>query len=585
MAADLQTFRLYYPEYETLSDEELSARLGVAEEEGISIESYGALLDVPGTRPPADPRPPEAIEAEEQAALDEIQALLTERDARPTPAFSPDPDDPAAATRTARTEQALQPMDAQAGMALQAARSRPPSAGPTMGETAAGKGVGRALAGVGALALKAGESAAGRPPGSPPSPAGELADTMERNLAKLPYEPGVAGMTEGLVQFMAPFGALAKGAGAVVKGRPIIQTALASGATGATAFSGQQARLSDLVQQHPRLKNPVTEFLQSDPDDGFAEGRLKNALEFAGLDVAIAAPFIVAMRGIRGNAARAKPDGNIEMAEALEKVKPRKPTGSHTGPLIVEGKVKDAMVKAVSKGFGAIEGSLAKGDRLWRPVMSRVEEIGEGAGKRVAFRLNEFELEQNLLMGKHFRQVEPFLLSYRKMSKADRKLFDRHALNSEMPEAYAVLARNQRKIPGIKSEFDQLRQGLEDMHKLGVDSGLDIPYRQHYLRRNVRDYKGLLDHLRANSPLQRKIKESGAAKGSFEEREVIREWLESQFKGDGRPGFVQNRVIDKLDDDMLKFYGGFEDTMQNYVRNLTYRVAKNRFVGASPQKA
>ena len=597
MAADLQTFRLYYPEYETLSDEELSARLGVAEEEGISVESYGALLDVPGTRPPADPRPPEAIETEEQAALDEIQALLTERDARPTPAFSPDPNDPAAATRTARTEQALQPMDAQAGMALQAARSRPPSAGPTMGETAAGKGVGRALAGVGALALKAGESAAGRPPGSPPSPAGELADTMERNLAKLPYEPGVAGMTEGLVQFMAPFGALAKGAGAVVKGRPIIQTAVASGATGATAFSGQQARLSDLVQQHPRLKNPVTEFLQSDPDDGFAEGRLKNALEFAGLDVAIAAPFIVAMRGIRGAAARAKPDGNIEMAEALEKVKPKKPTGSHTGPLIVEGKVKDAIAKATghvarfvddrlfARGlFGREEGIF--NDNTLRPLISRVEEIGEGAGKRVAKRLNEFELEQNLLMGKHFRQVEPFLLSYRKMSKSDRHLFDKYAKNSEMPEAYDVLRRQDpNKIPGIKDQFDQLRDALDDMHKLAMDNGLEVPYRQNYLPRTVRDYKGLLDHLGANSPLQRKIKESGAAKGSFEEREVIREWLESQFKGDGRPGFVQNRVIDKLDDDMLKFYGGFEATMQNYVRNLTYRVAKNRFVGTSPQKA
>ena len=278
-------------------------------------------------------------------------------------------------------------------------------------------------------------------------------------------------------------------------------------------------------------------------------------------------------------------------------MKPKKPTGSHTGPLIVEGKVKDAIAKATghvarfvddrlfARGLFGGEGKIFN-DNTLRPLISRVEEIGEGAGKRVAKRLNEFELEQNLLMGKHFRQVEPFLLSYRKMSKPDRYLFDKYAKNSEMPEAYDVLRRQDpNKIPGIKDQFDQLRDALDDMHKLAVDNGLEVPYRQNYLPRTVRDYKGLLDHLGAKSPLQRKISESGAAKGSFEEREVIREWLESQFKGDSRPGLVQNRVIDKLDDDMLKFYGGFEDTMQNYVRNLTYRVAKNRFVGASPQKA
>jgi len=610
--ATLQEFRQKYPDYDDMSDGELASALREKYYVDVPQEKFASMVgidpqeaaipfspDVPGTRPPADPRPPEVIEAEARTAQDEAQRLITEQDARPTPGLAPTPDDPFAEQRTRATEEAIAAPPPGA-IATERLQPRPAEASIDLAPVArgAGKGVVRALGATGALALKAGEAAAGQPPGAPPTPAGEFAEKIERNLAEMPHEPGGAGLIEGLTQFLLPFGALTKSAGVIAKGRPIVQTALASGATGATAFSGQQARLSDLVQQHPRLKNPVTEFLASDPDDGFKEGRLKNALEFAGLDVAIALPFVVAMRGIRGAAALGKQDGNVAMAEALEKVKPGTPAGSHAGTPIVEGKVKDAMVKATghiarfvddrlfARGLFGGEG-LIFNDKTLRPLMSRVEAIGkQGAGKRVAKRLNEFELEQNLLMGKHFRQVEPFLLSYRKMSKADRKLFDKYAKNSEMSEAYDVLRRQDpNKIPGIKREFDQLRDSLDDMHKLAVDNGLEVPYRKHYLPRIVRDYDGLRSHLGAKSDLERMIAKSGAEKGSFDEREVIREWLEKQFKGDGRPGFVQGRVIDKLDDDMLKFYGGFEDTIQNYVRNLTYRVAKNRFVGTSPQKA
>lgn len=44
-------------------------------------------------------------------------------------------------------------------------------------------------------------------------------------------------------------------------------------------FDGAQHRLSDLVQQVPTLKNPVTAFLATKPDDNEAVGRLKNAVE------------------------------------------------------------------------------------------------------------------------------------------------------------------------------------------------------------------------------------------------------------------------------------------------------------------
>jgi len=49
------------------------------------------------------------------------------------------------------------------------------------------------------------------------------------------------------------------------------------------AFDEHERRLSDLIQEYPALQNPVTEFLASDDEDSFIEGRFKNAMEGLGL--------------------------------------------------------------------------------------------------------------------------------------------------------------------------------------------------------------------------------------------------------------------------------------------------------------
>jgi hypothetical protein len=45
------------------------------------------------------------------------------------------------------------------------------------------------------------------------------------------------------------------------------------------AFDQHEQRLSNVIQQVPALQNPVTEYLQAKPDDGFVEGKLKQAIE------------------------------------------------------------------------------------------------------------------------------------------------------------------------------------------------------------------------------------------------------------------------------------------------------------------
>ena len=114
------------------------------------------------------------------------------------------------------------------------------------------------------------------------------------------------------------------------------------------------------MQEFPAIANPVTNFLASDVDDSFALGRLKNALEFAGLDVAVMLPFIKNLRQTRGESKNLKVNGEVELAQKIDKAVPnqklnsvvRPPKngdiqGSSTGQIQLPDKVVESISKPV----------------------------------------------------------------------------------------------------------------------------------------------------------------------------------------------------------------------------------------------
>ena len=135
--------------------------------------------------------------------------------------------------------------------------------GPTAGEVSGPKGFGRILGGMMAI----GAEVAGNT---------ERAKQIDENLARIPYEEGVSGVAERLTQFLGLFIPGVRAAGALKMG-PVATSAITSGAVGATTYSGQQGRLADLVKDVPVIGTPINEYLGTDPDDSFAEGRFNNA--------------------------------------------------------------------------------------------------------------------------------------------------------------------------------------------------------------------------------------------------------------------------------------------------------------------
>lgn len=129
----------------------------------------------------------------------------------------------------------------------------------------------------------------------------------------------VGGIVEGLTQFLVPFFPLkaAMKMGKVGKqfarlgGKKsdIARDVTAGAIVDFSAFDGQEARLSNLVNMSPALKTQVTEYLAADDEDAEVEGRIKNTIEGLIIETGMRGAFGavgMAFRGIKAIKLRQK---------------------------------------------------------------------------------------------------------------------------------------------------------------------------------------------------------------------------------------------------------------------------------------
>lgn len=137
-----------------------------------------------------------------------------------------------------------------------------------------------------------------------PDKQGDLRKSIDAVSEDLTQSSTPAAVTLGMTQFltgligagafMAPFKAAKMGIAATT-GYEIAKGAMAS----AVVMDPHEERLSNLIQEFPALENPVSDYLAARPDDSNAEGRFKNALEGAGLDVALTGVFALGLKAIK----------------------------------------------------------------------------------------------------------------------------------------------------------------------------------------------------------------------------------------------------------------------------------------------
>lgn len=126
---------------------------------------------------------------------------------------------------------------------------------------------------------------------------------------------------QGISQFLTGFFPALRGAKAIglAKSAPYAAGFIAD----ATVFDPHEARLSDLIQEYPALQNPVTEYLQSDPNDTEIEGRFKSGIEGLGLG-GLTDGFIKAVKVIKSGKT-VKAEAQKEGVTVEELIGPTKP--------------------------------------------------------------------------------------------------------------------------------------------------------------------------------------------------------------------------------------------------------------------
>lgn len=144
-------------------------------------------------------------------------------------------------------------------------------------------------------------------------------------LDKPKIETNTGQIIETVSQFLTGF----LGAGKVLKAGGVLQgtgkgakfaKGVAQGALGdVLAFDEQEQRLSNVIESVPVLQNPITEFLQAETDDGFAEGKLKQAIEGAGFG-ALTDGLVAGFKGFKAmrEASKAGADEKAIVPELLE---------------------------------------------------------------------------------------------------------------------------------------------------------------------------------------------------------------------------------------------------------------------------
>ncbi|MDR6755201.1 hypothetical protein J2Y48_000474 [Mycoplana sp. BE70] len=211
-----------------------------------------------------------------------------------------------------------------------------------------------------------------------------------------------AGVIEGISQFVtgllgvgklvAPLNAVQKLKAAGTAGRATYETARGA-AAGAIFLDPHEERLSNLIQSSPALQNPISEYLAAGPEDSAAEGRLKNALEGAGMDLAVTGAFALSLRAMRYLKSGDR-DAAAETIEALERAE-------------ASGEARPAAISETPTAAGADSASLkadppasAEGENsMTAPASGEGDAAPAQAWTSDGFPLEEWEIPQGTALG------------------------------------------------------------------------------------------------------------------------------------------------------------------------------------------
>jgi len=204
--------------------------------------------------------------------------------------------------------------------------------------------------------------------------------------------------------------------------------------------------------------------------------------------------------------------------------------------------------------------------------------------------MRKFEHDVHIDTKKYIDQATPFMKQLKSLKPEDKSMLGRHLAAGEFDDAEKLMT-----LPGMKENFQQVKDVLNKLYDESIDSGLGLEYTPNYFPRFVKDYNKMAKELRfqkKNHLLDKALNDWATAhKKTVEdltlaEKEKI---IGLALRGygvkvnAGKPSFAEMRKLTpkqlKENDVYERFYASPEEALSMYIRNSVHNARRRELLG------
>ena len=285
--------------------------------------------------------------------------------------------------------------------------------------------------------------------------------------------------------------------------------------------------------------------------------------------------------------------GSVE--GALEEIA-ASPIGSTLGRDIEIAGRKPRITPSRDRAEEALQYNIAEDSATARVMNKKLDYVLGALSTRVGNisqpilrRLRQFEYDIHTKTNASMVELEPFLRQLKKLKGPAKQAATRHLYNGEFSAAKSYMPKEmQGMLPAVEAKLGSFYDELKDV-------GYTFDPKENYFPRIVKDYDGLLKAVgsKKKSAIAKAQQEYARAKDltvsdlDMATKSNIANMVIRGFgvKTDGNlPNFVKPRTIEKLDDNLLKYYSSPEEALTIYARNAVNNIERRTFLGRSLKK-
>jgi len=206
---------------------------------------------------------------------------------------------------------------------------------------------------------------------------------------------------------------------------------------------------------------------------------------------------------------------------------------------------------------------------------------------RLLRRMREHERGVLTRTNEYLQAIGPFVEGLRQVPESLRKELDAAILTGNPAKITAVLGRTGK--PELVAQFRKARALLDKVGAELMQAGKLKGLLSDYYPRIVVDVPGLLKAIGAEERTfiekqiaeasRRAMKEALRDLTPFEVSQIINKALKGAPRGNGRPGFLQGRVVKEVTPELAQFYAPASESLPLYLRAVSKELERARFFG------